>query len=37
MQLTDYVFVLDHGQKIEEGEPDTIRSSKIVHHAYFGE
>jgi branched-chain amino acid transport system ATP-binding protein len=37
MQLTDYVFVLDHGQKIEEGEPDTIRSSKIVHRAYFGE
>jgi branched-chain amino acid transport system ATP-binding protein len=37
MQLTDYVFVLDHGQKIEEGEPDTIRSSKIVHHAYFGD
>jgi ABC-type branched-subunit amino acid transport system ATPase component len=37
MQLTHYVFVLDHGQKIEEGEPDTIRSSKIVHRAYFGE
>ncbi|MGA2973652.1 MAG: ABC transporter ATP-binding protein [Candidatus Bathyarchaeia archaeon] len=37
MRLTDYVFVLDHGQKIEEGEPDAIRSSKAVHHAYFGE
>lgn len=36
MQLTDYVFVLDHGEKIEEGEPDVIRSSKIVHRAYFG-
>lgn len=36
MQLTDYVFVLDHGQKIEEGEPDAIRSSQIVHRAYFG-
>jgi len=37
MQLTDYVFVLDHGQKIEEGEPDIIRNSKAVHRAYFGE
>ena len=36
MQLTDYVFVLDHGQKIEEGEPNIIRSSKVVHQAYFG-
>jgi branched-chain amino acid transport system ATP-binding protein len=36
MQLTDYVFVLDHGEKIEEGEPDVIRSSKAVHRAYFG-
>lgn len=37
MQLTDYVFVLDHGQKIEEGDPDAIRNSKVVHRAYFGE
>lgn len=36
MQLTDYVFVLDHGQKIEEGEPGVIRSSKAVRRAYFG-
>ena len=36
MQLTDHVFVLDHGQKIEEGDPDTIRGSKVVHRAYFG-
>ena len=36
MQLTDYVFVLDHGQKVEEGEPDKIRNSEIVHRAYFG-
>jgi len=36
MQLTDHVFVLDHGQKIEEGVPDTIRSSQAVHRAYFG-
>jgi ABC-type branched-subunit amino acid transport system ATPase component len=36
MQLTDHVFVLDHGQKIEEGVPETIRSSKAVHSAYFG-
>lgn len=36
MQLTDHVFVLDHGQKIEEGVPDTIRTSKAVHRAYFG-
>jgi len=36
MQLTDHVFVLDHGQKIEEGNPDTIRKSQAVHRAYFG-
>jgi ABC-type branched-subunit amino acid transport system ATPase component len=36
MQLTDHVFVLDHGQKIEEGAPEAIRSSKAVHRAYFG-
>jgi ABC-type branched-subunit amino acid transport system ATPase component len=36
MQLTDLVFVQDHGQKIEEGVPETIRSSKAVHRAYFG-
>jgi len=36
MQLTDHVFVLDHGQKIEEGVPETIRSSMAVHRAYFG-
>ena len=36
MQLADHVFVLDHGQKIEEGVPETIRSSKAVHQAYFG-
>lgn len=36
MQLTDYVFVLDHGQKIEEGDPNTIRQSEAVHQAYFG-
>ena len=36
MQLTDHVFVLDHGQKIEEGTPETIRGSKAVHRAYFG-
>lgn len=36
MQLTDYVFVLDHGQKIEEGEPNKIRRSAAVHRAYFG-
>ncbi len=36
MQLADYVFVLDHGQKIEEGDPNTIRQSEAVHQAYFG-
>jgi ABC-type branched-subunit amino acid transport system ATPase component len=36
MQLTDHVFVLDHGQKIEEGDPDRIRKSEAVHRAYFG-
>lgn len=36
MQLTHHVFVLDHGQKIAEGEPNLIRQSAAVHRAYFG-
>ena len=36
MLLTDYTFVLHHGQKIEEGDPEKIRSSKTILNVYFG-
>jgi len=36
MSLSDHIFVFDHGKKIEEGPPETIRDSKAVHLAYFG-
>lgn len=37
MELASYVFVLDHGEKIEEGNPSVIRKSAAVHDAYFGD
>jgi branched-chain amino acid transport system ATP-binding protein len=36
MGLCDYLFVLDHGQKIAEGVPETIRADARVIEAYFG-
>ena len=36
MGLCEYLFVLDHGQKIAEGAPEAIRGDARVVEAYFG-
>jgi ABC-type branched-subunit amino acid transport system ATPase component/branched-subunit amino acid ABC-type transport system permease component len=36
MDLCDYVYVLDFGELIFEGEPEAVRASPIVQAAYLG-
>ncbi len=36
MMLANKIFVMHHGQKIEEGESEQVKASKKVHQAYFG-
>lgn len=36
MGLCQWVFVLDHGEKIAEGPPEAIRGDERVVEAYFG-
>jgi ABC-type branched-subunit amino acid transport system ATPase component/ABC-type branched-subunit amino acid transport system permease subunit len=36
MQVCDYIYVLDFGQKIFEGTPEQVRSSPVVRDAYLG-
>lgn len=34
--FADWVFVMDHGKKISEGSPETVRNDKNVIEAYLG-
>ncbi|MFQ5830685.1 MAG: ABC transporter ATP-binding protein [Candidatus Methylomirabilia bacterium] len=36
MNLCEQIFVLDHGEKIAEGPPETIQRDERVLEAYFG-
>jgi ABC-type branched-subunit amino acid transport system ATPase component/branched-subunit amino acid ABC-type transport system permease component len=36
MQVCDYIYVLDFGQKIFEGTPEQVRNSPVVRDAYLG-
>jgi len=36
MDLSEKIFVLDHGEMLAEGAPSTIRSNQRVMEAYFG-
>jgi branched-chain amino acid transport system ATP-binding protein len=36
MELADYIFVIDHGVMLAEGEPEAIRRDERVLEAYLG-
>lgn len=36
MKISDYIYVLDHGELIASGEPNEIRTNKKVIEAYLG-
>ncbi|MBP3040298.1 ABC transporter ATP-binding protein [Bacillaceae bacterium Marseille-Q3522] len=36
MEISDYIFVLDHGEEIASGKPDEIKNNPRVIEAYLG-
>jgi branched-chain amino acid transport system ATP-binding protein len=36
MNVSEYITVLDHGEKIAEGKPQDVRGNKRVVEAYLG-
>ena len=37
MEISDHIIVLDYGQKIAEGDPESVRSNPDVIRAYLGD
>jgi len=37
MEISDHIVVLDYGQKIAEGDPESVRSNPDVIRAYLGD
>jgi len=37
MRISDHIVVVDHGKKISDGTPDSVRQDPVVIRAYLGE